>query len=307
MAKRIDLKGGRNGRLTPETIIDTYDKRLRGEIKQFPPQTWSPHNGGYDNLHRCLRYFFLEKLNYNREDLVNKVSLTLMRKSKLNGGVAILYGDSLRKAMTAAFKDFDIKEWEYRGYEWMPETAREALLFEISRLCLTKEDITKPRFIEHDNYIFSRVLIWYNTVVSSGGILPMLQFLLPEFEFKRSEFNDKSRVSRDKDDAKFAIRNVFENVLKWDENDIKEKITLNIVKKHLAIPYRTFGQNIENMVKVAYPNIGELNIFKPIPQDVRDKIIAELRSGEKHKNISKKYGISLGTITNIKKESGASE
>ncbi|OPH61767.1 hypothetical protein BC351_00565 [Paenibacillus ferrarius] len=285
-----------------ETIIDLYKKRLSGEIKSFPSQTWSPYKGGYDNLHRCLRYYFLELLNFNRDDIVTKMSEKLLKKAKLNGGVAILYQDSLRKAMADAFDDLGIKEWDFRGYEWTIETAREALLFEISRLNLDKADITKPRYIEWDNYVFSRVLVWFNLTISNGGILPMLQSLLPEYDFKRSDFDNKSKVKRDPDEAIKEIKRIFEQELKWNENDIREKITLKIVQRYFGLPYRTFGQNIDKMVKAAYPNIGDLNYHKAIPDSVRQEIYYHLVKRDlTQKQISETFNVSISTLANIKK------
>lgn len=97
------------------TLEKVYAEILSGDRKRFPEGTWSPINGGYDNLRRCLRYLVHENLKLTREELLEKYNHSLLLKYKLAGGYNILYiktGKTIYELINNSFPEWGIQPWD---------------------------------------------------------------------------------------------------------------------------------------------------------------------------------------------------
>ncbi|WP_019156824.1 DUF4046 domain-containing protein [Robertmurraya massiliosenegalensis] len=279
-----------------EPIIEVYKDVLSGKRKRFPLHTWTKDEYGYSNFASCLRYI-VEKNNMDREQIIN-IEHSLIERFKLRGALTMLYEQNLKKAIQEVFPEHKIAKWEFvRGIE-SDEDAKKALQSVVTKKGRTREDFLEQRSNLYEDKDIYRILDW--AFRHDIKAVNLIQSALPEFNFTEKELTQ--RLDREK--WKMEIKRIFEEELKWTEQDIENKMTLEIARMHFADSYKRY-RNVLTMVQSAYPNIKVLMLMEaPLAAEAVQLIVLDIKSGLCTKDILNKYGISRNTLTRIKRENG---
>ncbi|MFF0828907.1 DUF4046 domain-containing protein [Brevibacillus sp. NPDC003359] len=113
------------------SIIDIYEKVLAGKLKRFPKYTWDVDYGGLDNIKICMRYLILDKMKWDRDDLLEKISAEFVHNCKLAGGLVHVFNTNTPfLALAHSFPEWDLKRWEFKHItfnKWTEEDKKDAL------------------------------------------------------------------------------------------------------------------------------------------------------------------------------------
>lgn len=172
-----------------DDIVEIYKQLLSGARNRFPPETWQPYKGGYDNFRRCFRFLVNEELKLEKKDFKN-IQRIFFTKYKLRGALQQLYNDNIYDAICYALPDINLKPWELKQSPrdtWNTDTGKEAIRWLFNEeLKWSKEDILT------NVSSFNAILLKYNlsSVLKRcfSGVFEMMSFSFPEYHFKRDEF-----------------------------------------------------------------------------------------------------------------------
>lgn len=279
-----------------EKIETIYKDVLAGNRKRFPLYTWSKDEYGYENFQRCLRYI-ANKLNLSREQIVD-IDHAFIKRYKLKGGLEMLYGQNIKPAIMNAFPELDLKEWEFFRVSKSEDFVITALQEIVERKGWTRETFLEKRSELYKDADMYRVLNWL--IKNDREVAPFLLKALPDFDFTAEELTQ--RLNREK--INDEIKDIFENKLKWTEEDIINKMTVDVAKEHFRQAYR-IHRNVLDMVRSVYPDIIVLKAIKmPLSDEAKECIISDVKAGYKTKEITEKYGIGRTTLGIIKRENG---
>lgn len=279
-----------------ENIVSIYEDVLAGNRKSFPNHTWTRDNYGFDNFSKCLRHI-ARKLKFDREQII-AIDHEFIAKYKLRGGMVQLYDDSLQKAIINVFPELNIKRWEFFRTPKDEEFVKIALREIIQEKGWTRENFLENRSRLYEDEDIRKLTDW---LIRNGyAIVPFLKDALPEYNFTTLEL--RQRINKEK--VKEEIKHIFEDVLKWTEKDIEEKMTREIALEYFSKPYSQF-RNTLDMVRSVYPDIFILKSMKmPLSEEAKKRIITDVRAGKKTKEITSRYGIGRNTLYILKKEHG---
>ncbi|MDQ0060754.1 DUF4046 domain-containing protein [Paenibacillus harenae] len=121
--------------MNPQTIIEIYEDVLKGNRNRFPRETWKPHNGGFENFRRCLRYLVLDKLKLDREQMLS-IGISFFIEWKLRTPFQRLYDSQTYKCLSEIFSEMDIKPWEMKispDGVWNDENMKGAIRWVVSK------------------------------------------------------------------------------------------------------------------------------------------------------------------------------
>jgi hypothetical protein len=111
-------------------IREVYKQVLSGKVGRFPPFTWLPKKGGYENIRNVIRYLILERLKWDRDKCIKNYDSNFIEKYKLKGAIGKLYESSAYRALVDAIPEWKIKAWELSHVPsnfWTKETLGEAI------------------------------------------------------------------------------------------------------------------------------------------------------------------------------------
>ncbi|EJP82317.1 hypothetical protein [Bacillus cereus] len=127
------------------TIEEVYQQILDGKRRMFPRGTWS-EDIDRNLIKRVTRYLIEVILQWDKNQIKEKWDLSIIKKHKLGGAIAIIYNDSPFKMLNDAYPGL-LKEWELKmaplNY-WTKETGLEALRWTIEE----KEKLTKVDLLQ---------------------------------------------------------------------------------------------------------------------------------------------------------------
>lgn len=131
------------------TIEEVYQQILDGKRRMFPRGTWS-EDIDRNLIKRVTRYLIEVILQWDKNQIKEKWDLSIIKKHKLGGAIAIIYNDSPFKMLNDAYPGL-LKEWELKmaplNY-WTKETGLEALRWTIEE----KERLTMEQLKEVYNH-----------------------------------------------------------------------------------------------------------------------------------------------------------
>lgn len=139
-------------------IEGIYEDVLEGNRKRFPLYTWEKDNHGYDNFNRCLRYI-ANKLKLTREQIVD-IDHEFIKKYKLRGALAQLYGQNIKPAIINALPEYNLKEWEFFRTSKDLDFVQAALRDIIERRGWSREVFLENRSDLYKDKDMYRILDW---------------------------------------------------------------------------------------------------------------------------------------------------
>ena len=186
-----------------------------------------------------------EKLKWSDEDVKQKLSRKIFRENSLNGMLDYLFNNSPYRAIENAYPG-KFKPWELPSVHkkiWNLETAREATIWLIEeKLKWDDDDIRKK---------LSKKIFKENSL---GGMLSNLfknsPYLAMENaypgKFKPWEVARISKKFWNMETAREATIWLIEEKLKWSDEDVKEKLTLNTFKENSLKSMLNYLFNIDH-------------------------------------------------------------
>lgn len=246
-----------NSKLLQMDIIHVYKLLLEGQIKKFPPGIWISPNA-INNANRCCRYLLDEVLKWTQEDIKLKLNKSVFRKYKLSGMLQTVYNNSPYEVIMSLFPN-QFKPWELScvpNKVWEDKNNR---ILAMDWLINTKLKWTDNDIVNKYN---SQVLIDNNLggllSISKGNAFLLLEEYAPN-KFKESDFKDVNYYIlywKDKKNRIADIKNMIEDVLKWDETQVKQNLSIKTFKENnLDILLRYYyDNNPHNALQEAYPH-----------------------------------------------------
>ena len=185
-----------------------------------------------------------EKLKWNDEDVKQKLSLNIFRQYSLTGMLNYLFNNSPYLAIENAYPR-KFKAWEFSKTSkkfWNLKTAREATIWLIEeKLKWSNEDVKKK---------LTRNIFIQNSL---GGMLTILFNNSPYLaienaypgKFKAWEFAKVPNHFWNLKIAKEATIWLIEEKLKWSDEDVKQKLSLNTFKQYSLTGMLNYLFNID--------------------------------------------------------------
>ena len=123
--------------------IEVYKAVLNGELKTFPRKFWTGEEGKVNAID-CMRYLVEEILEYNEDDIRNKMRQKKIIEYKLGGMLKALYKDSAYLAINDLYKD-KFYPWEFnwcpKGFWKVLENRKKAFVWMLDKENLTSQNI----------------------------------------------------------------------------------------------------------------------------------------------------------------------
>lgn len=253
--------GAKKLQMEQDDILQTYAKVRSGALKRFPNGTWSPENGGRESFRRCVREYFLNILNWSREDVVKNVTQATFRHGKLYGGLNLLYGSSPSSALKSIFPEWEIKEWELvrvpQSKYWNKETILKATrwLFEVKLNLSSREEIimnaSRETFIE--NNLYKAYQAFHKKIdLDNSRLFELISLSFQEYNFQIYEFSDIR--NRTEQDIVKSVKWLVEEKYGWSLDDTAENIKTSHFKENgLYGMLKTFRNSPYQILCFVYP------------------------------------------------------
>ena len=196
------------------------------EFTQVPKNFWNLKTASDATI-----WLIEEKLKWSDDDIKQKLSANTFRKYSLTGMFIILFNASPYLAIDNAYPG-KFKPWDFKRISkkfWNMETAREATIWLIEEKLKWSDDDIKEKISAN---IFEKN--------SLGGMLAVLFNDSPyraienayPGKFKPWELPSVPKKFWNMETAREATIWLIEEKLKWSDEDIKEKLTLNTFKEN---------------------------------------------------------------------------
>lgn len=200
-----------------------------------------------------MKKLFNEELKWDENDIKRNLTSKTFKQYGLESMFKILYNQSPYNAIKELYPD--IKPWELKRVPrnfWNKETRIEALKWLFNdKLKWDKDDIkinvTSQVFKQYG--LYSMLHSAYN-----GTVYNAVREIYPDIKpWELKSINIPSNYW----DNNNQLEWLFNEELKWDENDIKEKMTIQVFKKYgmYNIILNSYGGSTYNAIKEIYPNI----------------------------------------------------
>lgn len=232
--KNIRISEFSNAELLNMDILEIYKLLLDGRITRFPPGIWE-NPEAIENSLKCTKYLLEDILNWDLETVKCKIRMSVFTKYKLGGMMQKLYNNSPYDVLSKLYPN-KFMPWELHEAPTKIWHNKENRLKAMDWLINTKLKWSREDIINNYN---NKVLInnHLGGLLSEGGNGSSFS-LLDEFmpgEFKSWEL--KASISplnfwKDKNNRVFAIKNLIENTLKWNEEDIKKHLNQSTFRAH---------------------------------------------------------------------------
>ena len=211
-------------------ISKYYLEEVLAKGKQFPKDIWN-YNSKYDNAKVVTKTLIEKVLKWSDDEIKRKLSANIFIQNSLGGMLTILFNGSPYLAIENAYPG-KFKPWELPSVPkkiWNVETAKEATIWLIEeKLKWSDEDIKEK--LSANTFIKN----------SLGGMLTILFNNSPYLaienaypgKFKPWEVARVSKKFWNMETAREATIWLIEEKLKWSDEDVKEKLTLNTFKEN---------------------------------------------------------------------------
>ena len=257
--KNIRMSKYSNAELMTMDALDVYKLVLNKEVTRFPPGFWECPEAKENSI-ICAKYLIEDILKWDLEDVKSKIRMSVFIKYKLAGMMQTLYKNSPYEILSIIYKD-QFMPWELHEAPTKIWHEKENRIKAMDWLINTKLKWTREDIINNYN---SQVLVDNDLggLLSEGGQGSPFK-LLDEFmegEFKPWEF--KQGISSvgywdKKENRVYAIRDLIENVLGWDDEQIKKYLnqdTFNNNNLGGLIASKYYNGSPYKALIEAYPN-----------------------------------------------------
>ena len=204
--------------------VEVYKMVLQGDLNRFPHRFWIESDS-----RKIVKYLIEEVLHMTDDEIKTQVTYSFFKKYRLGGMANSIYGCKVYDIINHAYPN-RFKPWEMKNSPmntWNRETAIEATKWMIEeKLQWNEEDIkdklTKHTFIDHG-------LIGMVSIIYKNSIYDIINDVYPN-KFKPWEMKNSPSNTWDKETAIKATKWMIEEKLKWNEEDIKDKISKHVFK-----------------------------------------------------------------------------
>ena len=211
-------------------ISKYYLEKVLAKGKRFPKGVWDC-NSKYDNAKVVTKTLIEKVLKWSDDDIKQKLSSNIFEKNSLGGMLVILFNGSPYLAIENAYPG-KFKPWEVARVSkkfWNMETAREATIWLIEeKLKWSDEDVRKKLSV---NIFRINSLMWMLAILFNESPYRAIENAYPG-KFKAWELPSVPRNFWNMETAKKAIIWLIEEKLKWSDEDVKKKLTLNTFKEN---------------------------------------------------------------------------
>lgn len=232
--KNIRIGEFSNAQLLEMDIIEIYKLLLEGRIRRFPPGIWECPEAKENSI-RCIKYLLEDILKWDIEDIKKNIRMKVFIKYKLSGMMQTLYGNSPYEALSEVYPN-QFMPWELHEAPTRIWFDKENRLLAMDWLIHTKLKWTHEDII---NYYNNQVLIDNNLggLLSEGGNGSSFSLLDEYMPNKFQPWELKSSMSalnywKNKENRVTAVKDMIENVLKWNKSQIKTNLTQKTFKEH---------------------------------------------------------------------------
>jgi transcription initiation factor IIE alpha subunit len=253
------------------TATDIYQEVLSGRyLKHFPRYFWNkPESIEYAK--DITKYLIEKKLKWTDDEIKEKLNNLTFKDNNLIGMLQILFNNSPFQAFNNAYPD-KFKPWEFQKVPrnfWDLKTAKEVVKWLIEdKLKWTDNEIKEKLSLQifKDNNLYGLLSNIFN-----NSIFQAFNNAYPN-KFKPWEFHKAPRNFWDLKMAKEAVKWLIEDKLKWTDNEIKEKWSLQIFKDNnlYGMINNIFNGSAFNALNNTYPNKFKPWEFNSTPNNFWD-------------------------------------
>ena len=209
------------------------------ELTSVPQKIWN-----VETAREATIKLIEEKLKWSDDDIKEKLSANIFKKNSLGGMLAVLFNDSPYRAIENAYPG-KFKPWELPSVPqkfWNLETAKEATIWLIEeKLKWSDEDVKQKlsRKIFRENSLGGMLVILFN-----DNSYFAIENAYPG-KFKPWELTSVPQKIWNVETASEATIWRIEEKLKWSDEDVKEKLTLNTFKENSLMSMLNYLFNID--------------------------------------------------------------
>lgn len=244
-------------------IILEYQYVLNEKRMRFPVKVWEDKC----NAISVTKYLIEDVLKWNDEEIKSNLTVDVFHKYKLKGMLSRVYNNSVFDAINTAYPDKFIptnftlnikKSWDDEN------ECIDALRNYMDELNWTDEEI--KRKLTRTMLLSSKVSIPFKKICDAK-VINMLNILYPN-KFKVWELRKVPKGYWTYDTAKEATIWLIEDILKWNDTDVKNKLNKNIFKKYglYGMLLSIFNCSLYGVLENAYPGKfknGDLRQYNP--------------------------------------------
>lgn len=213
--------------LTDYDVVEVYKLVLSRSIKRFPAGFWQRPEAP-ENAVKCTKYLIEELLHWTDKDIKEKLTAQTFIDNKLRGMLATVYNSSPYMAIDAVYPD-KYKPWEIiltPNKYWNKETSIDAINWLIYEKLHWTETDTRNKL---DRNIFKKYnLMGMLDAVYNGSPFNAITELYPNI--KPWELRNAPFKYWNKQTAIEATKWLIKEKLKWNDNEIKQKLNVEIFK-----------------------------------------------------------------------------
>ena len=224
-----------NEKLLEMDEIVVYKLVLDGTIPRFPKGFWNK-----ESSRKCVKWLLEEKLKWNDEDIKNKLCSNTFKNNKLYTMLNNIYYGSPYEVINDTYPN-RFKPWELKHSPlntWNEENSKEAVKWLIEeKLKWNDEDIKNK--LRHKTFLENGLNGMIHMLDNSP--YKAINITYPN-RFKPWELKSSPSKTWNKETSRKAIKWLIEEKLKWNDEDIKTKLS-----------YKTFKDNkLEGVLNIMY-------------------------------------------------------
>lgn len=289
-------------KLTKEEIalmdaIEIYEYVLSGRLKKFPMGYWKDSEG-FNNAVKCFKYLIEDKLNWSDDDIKKHLSRKIFIEYRLYGMFKTYFDGSPYSAIQALYPN-KFKPWDMAvcpmGYWDNEENCIKAIKWLIEEK-LQWSDIDIREKLTGDVFYENGLAGMSSKYKDSTYTLINLAY--PN-RFKPWELVQTSPTFwKDEQNKQTALNWLFEEVLNWSDDEIREKFDANILIKYglFGLLKNHFNGSPFELLNYYYPNRFQEWELKQTPKNFWDKKDNRIRCVQW---LIKKYNLTDENISKV--------
>ena len=236
------------------SAIEIYQEVLSGKRTRFPRNFFKSGNIiNYDAANQLIKYLIEDILKYNDEQIKNNISMKFFLKYGLKNMIDTVFNGDPFKAINSIYPNkYHVWEFKYPLINyWNLGTAKEATIWLFEEKLKWNDEQIKANLSAK---VFSdNGLIGMLDTVFSGSPVKAINNAYPG-KFRVWEFNSVPNNYWNLETAKDATIWLFEEKLKWDDEKIKNNISITIFRENGlgGMLYTLFNNNYFKAIVNAY-------------------------------------------------------
>ena len=237
--------GGMLSNLFKNSPYLAIENAYPGKFKQWELSGVSKSFWNMETAKEATIWLIEENLKWSDEDIKEKLSANIFEKNSLGGMLVILFNDNPYFAIENAYPG-KFKTWELSGgtpkYFWNLKTAIDATRWLIEEKLKWSDDDIKNKLSK--NTFRKNSLGGMLTVLFNDSPYRAIENAYPG-KFKPWELPSVPKKIWNVETAREATIWLIEEKLKWSDEDVKEKLTLNTFKENSLMSMLNYLFNID--------------------------------------------------------------